>query len=99
MAARRVLSISLPLSDPATAAIWAWLDGLGEDVDVSGEARRLLADAIRLDARLAGIEAELRRIHSAAAPPPVAALTREQEAALDNLFDFGESCIRPGAAS
>lgn len=88
MAARRVLSISLPASDPATAAIWAWLDGLPVDVDVSGEARRLLADAIRLDVRLAGIEAQLKLLR-ASAVAAVPTLTREQEQALDAMFDFG----------
>jgi hypothetical protein len=88
VAARRVLSISLPASDPATAAIWAWLDSLPADVDVSSEARRLLADAIRLDVRLASIEAQLKllRVGALAAVPT---LTREQEQALDAMFDFG----------
>jgi hypothetical protein len=89
VAARRVLSISLPASDPTTAAIWAWLDGLPADVDVSSEARRLLADAIRLDARLAGIEAQLARLHSAGATGAAPALTAEQSAVLDVILDFG----------
>jgi hypothetical protein len=87
VAARRVLPISLPSSDPAAAVIQAWIDGLPADADVSAEARRLLADAIRIDARLAGIEAHLSRISAggvAAAP----GLTPAQAATLDVLLDF-----------
>jgi hypothetical protein len=90
VAARRVLPISLPNSDPATAVIQAWLDGLATDADVSSEVRRMLADAIRIDARLAGIEAQLSRIGAGSAPaaPAAQGLTPAQAATLDVILDF-----------
>jgi hypothetical protein len=90
VAARRVLTISLPNTDPATVAIQAWLDGLPADADLSAEVRRLLADAIRIDARLAGIETQLARIGvGVVAPAPTApGLTPAQAATLDVLLDF-----------
>jgi hypothetical protein len=90
VAARRVLPISLPASDPASAAVQAWLDGLPAGADVSAEVRRLLADAIRLDARLVAIEAELRRIGAGGPVAPAApAMSAAQHAALDAILDFG----------
>jgi hypothetical protein len=90
VAARRVLPISLPNSDPATAIIQAWLDGLAADADVSSEVRRMLADAIRIDARLAGIEAQLSRIGAGgvAVVPDDPGLTPAQAAALDVILHF-----------
>lgn len=91
MAARRVLPISLPASDPASAAISRWLDALPAGADVSGEARRLLALAIELAPALAGIEAQLARL-SAGAPARRAARgnddDEETQAALGRLFTF-----------
>lgn len=93
MAGRRVLSISLPMSDPAAAAIEAWLATLPDGADVSAEARRLLALALDLRGPLERIEGQLARLASGAPPAaagqtPAPAEDAEAAAALDRLFDF-----------
>lgn len=94
MAARRVLSVSLPSSDPHSAVVGAWLDAQPAGVDISREVRRLLAGALAADVRLAAIEGKLDRLLAggallAPAPPPAPLNDPETEAALEALFDFG----------
>lgn len=93
MAARRVLSISLPASDPASASIEAWAAAAqAQGLDVSREARRLLAEALQLRQRLEGIEGKLDRLLAGggalAHAPPAPAPSAEEEAALEALFSF-----------
>lgn len=95
MAARRVLSISLPASDPASATIEAWASAAqAQGLDVSREGRRLLVEALQVRERLAAIEGKLDRLlagggAAAHAPPAPAPASAEEEAALEALFDFG----------
>lgn len=88
MAARRVLSVSLPASDPASAAIDAWLATLPAGADVSAEARRLLALALDLRPALERIEGQLARLAAGGAAPAPPAEDTEATAALERLFNF-----------
>ncbi len=86
---RRVISLSLPASDPHSAAIVAWLDAQPAGADIAPALRRLIAEALRTSPRLAAIEAKLDRILAgglAAGPPPPDPLVT---AAVDELLDFG----------
>lgn len=95
MAARRVVQLSLPASDPRSAVITAWIEALPGDSDVARELRRVIADALALQGRLSAIEGKLDRLLAgggapAGAPPAAAlAVSPEEEAALEALFDFG----------
>lgn len=94
MAARRVLSISLPAGDPASAAIEAWAAAAqAQGLDVAREGRRLIVEALQLRERLASIEGKLDRLLAGrgapAGAPPAPAPSAEEEAALEALFDFG----------
>lgn len=86
--ARRVISLSLPASDPHSAAILAWLDAQPAGADVAPALRRLIAEALATERRLAAIEAKLDRLLAggvvvAAPADPQAA------AAVEELLDFG----------
>jgi hypothetical protein len=86
---RRVISLSLPASDPHSAAILAWLDVQPAGADIAPALRRLIGEALATGPRLAAIEAKLDRIlagGAAVAPPPADPLLA---AAVDELLDFG----------
>ena len=90
--ARRAISISLPTSDPASAAILAWLSQQPATVDVSARLRALIVAGLEVD-RLTRIEQALARIEAriaagGVAAAPAAGLDAEQDAALDALLDF-----------
>lgn len=90
MAARRVVSLSLPPSDPASATIAAWLDAQPAGSDTSATIRRLLAGAIGGADRLAAIEDKLDRLLAGqGAAPALAPDPAADEETLSRLFDFG----------
>jgi hypothetical protein len=90
-----VLSISLPATDPASGIVEAWATAVqAQGLDVSREARRLLADALAHGERLARIEAQIAALAAgggalATASPAPATASAEEDQALDALFDFG----------
>lgn len=88
MAARRILSVSLPASDPATAAIESWLRSLPAGTDVSGEARRLLALSLNLRGPLERIEAQLASLAARGSSPAPPADDDEAAATMERLFSF-----------
>jgi hypothetical protein len=86
---RRMISLSLPASDPHSAAILAWLDAQPAGTDIAPALRRLIAEALATVTRLAAIEAKLDRVLAggmAVAPTPADPLVA---AAVDELLDFG----------
>jgi hypothetical protein len=91
-----VISLSLPASDPHSAAIVAWLDAQPAGTDIAPALRRLLAAALDTEPRLAAIEAKLDRVLASgvALTPPTGSLTDQPAdpqivAAVDELLDFG----------
>lgn len=93
---RRVVSLSLPASDPHSAAIIAWLDAQPAGIDTAPALRRLIAEALATGPRLAAIEAKLDRALASGvvvAPPanPLVAPPADPmvTAAVDELLDFG----------
>jgi hypothetical protein len=86
---RRVISLSLPVSDPRSAVIIAWLDAQPAGADIAPALRRLIAEALAITPRLAAIEAKLDRTLAGGvtvAPPPADPLVA---AVVDELLDFG----------
>ncbi|HMQ30894.1 MAG TPA: hypothetical protein PKD53_09205 [Chloroflexaceae bacterium] len=93
---RRVVSLSLPASDPHSTAIIAWLDTQPAGSDIAPALRRLIAEALDTGPRLAAIEAKLDRVLTGGvvvAPPanPLVASPADPlvAAAIDELLDFG----------
>ena len=86
---RRVISLSLPASDPKSLAILAWLDAQPAGTDIAPALRRLIAEALSTVQRLEAIETKLDRVLAgggALAPSPADPLVT---AAVDELLDFG----------
>ncbi len=90
MAARRALSLALPPSDPRSAQIWAFLEGLDAGADSSAELRRLICEALDTGERLARIEAKIDQLqaggHAGAGAPPAPAI---DPAIIGGMLDFG----------
>lgn len=93
---RRVISLSLPASDPNSVAIIAWLDAQPAESDIAPALRRLIAEALATVPRLAAIEAKLDQL--LAGGVLVASLAEsstdlpadpQMVAAVDELLDFG----------
>jgi hypothetical protein len=93
---RRVISLSLPASDLNSAVILAWLDAQPAGSYIAPTLRRLLAEALATDARLAAIEAKLDQLLASrvlVAPPAESSTDLpahpQMVAAVDELLDFG----------
>lgn len=87
MAARRALTLALPPSDPQSALIWEYLDALGPGAVSSAALRRLICQALAVQAELTSLHAKLDRLLAggvAAGPAPAI-----DPAAVDTLLDFG----------
>lgn len=88
MAARRSLTLALPVSDPRSARIWALLDGMDPDADASAELRRLICEALDAGARLARIEAKIDALATGGLTAVAQAETIDKTT-VDTLLDFG----------
>lgn len=93
---RRVISLSLPASDPNSAVILAWLDTQPAGSDIAPALRRLIAEALASVPRLAAIEAKLDQLLASrvlVAPPAESSTDLPADpqmvAAVDELLDFG----------
>ena len=94
--ARRVISLSLPVSDPHSAVIVAWLDAQPAGTDIAPALRRLIAEALVTGARLAAIESKLDQVLAGGvliASPAVSTTDVQADsqmaATVDELLDFG----------
>jgi len=92
--ARRVISLSLPASDPHSAAILAWLDAQPAETDIAPALRRLIAEALATERRLAAIEVKLDQLLAGGvmvAPPANSTASPadpQLAAAIDELLNF-----------
>jgi len=83
-----VISLSLPASDPHSAAIIAWLAAQPAGANIAPALRRLIAEALATAPRLAAIKTKLDQLLAGgvAVVPPTDPLVA---AAVDELLDFG----------
>lgn len=93
---RRVISLSLPASDPNSAVIIAWLDALPNGTDTAPALRRLIGEALATGSRLAAIKAKLDQLLASGvliASPAVSTTDLQADpqmsATVDELLDFG----------
>lgn len=93
---RRIISLSLPASDPHSAPILTWLDAQPAGTELAPALRRLIAEALATAPRLAAIEAKLDQplaggvavaLPAERSTDPLA--DPQMAAAVDELLDFG----------
>lgn len=88
MAARRALTLALPPSDPRSAIVWAHLDSL-EGADSSAELRRLICQALAVEAELVSLHAKLDRLLAGGIAPAAEPEPAIDPADVGALLDFG----------